>query len=84
MRPGRNLIMLSTGCMAQANIQHIIPTLIQAASQVLYQLQDPPSHLQVPPGPVPQYLTELRSTYTPSRHLRSSDTGLLPVPRTRL
>lgn len=32
----------------------------------------------------PQYLTELLTPYTPKRDLRSSDTGLLTVPSTRL
>ncbi|KAL3058228.1 hypothetical protein OYC64_010411 [Pagothenia borchgrevinki] len=32
----------------------------------------------------PQYLTDLLHPYTPSRSLRSSDTGLLSIPRSRL
>ena len=35
-------------------------------------------------GLAPQYLTELLTPYTPKRDLRSSETGLLTVPSTRL
>ncbi|KAL3054734.1 hypothetical protein OYC64_017630 [Pagothenia borchgrevinki] len=35
------------------------------------------------PSP-PQYLSDLLHPYTPSRSLRSSDTGLLSIPRSRL
>ncbi len=35
-------------------------------------------------GLAPQYLSELLIPYTPTRDLRSSETGLLTVPLTRL
>ncbi len=35
-------------------------------------------------GLAPEYLTELLTVYTPRRNLRSSDSGLLIIPLTRL
>ncbi|KAK0143333.1 Interleukin-1 receptor-like 1 [Merluccius polli] len=54
-----------------------------AASEVPYQLQDPPPHPQVPPRPRPSVSHRGPQHLHPPCNLCFSDTGLLTVPHTR-